>query len=476
MLEIGQTLSMLFPWELGSLYPFLLSERERGRWELSLSRHYEYIRTSRCTRPIRMTSSNESREKLVLAYSGGLDTSIAIKWLKETYKVDVIAVSIDVGQPGDMEKNIEKAKKIGAIDAYAIDAKEEFVIDYIFPSLKANAMYEDKYPLSTAIARPLIAKLLVDVAKREGARYIAHGCTAKGNDQVRFDVSINALAPHIQIVAPMREWIYTREEGIEYAMKHGIPVPIKKASPYSIDENLWGRSCECGVLEDASLEPPEDAYEWTTSPLDAPDEPEYLNIDFEKGVPVAINGERLSPVDLIVSVNDIASRHGMGRIDHVEDRLVGIKSREIYECPAAMVLIKAHKDLESLILPKDLLAFKRNVEQRYSELCYDGLWFSPLKEALDSFLEKSQEMVTGWVKVKLYKGSANVVGRASRYSLYDTAVSTYDVQDEFDHSAAKGFIYVWGLPLRTAAKAYKERVELGEQETTLVGEIQQRSE
>jgi len=423
-----------------------------------------------------MRSGNEAREKVVLAYSGGLDTSIAIRWLQETYGVDVIAVSIDVGQPGNMEENIEKAKQIGAVNAYAIDAKEEFVNHYVLPALKANAMYEDKYPLSTAIARPLMAKLLVEVAKKEGARYIAHGCTAKGNDQVRFDVSINALAPHIQIIAPMREWVYTREEGIEYAMKHGIPIPVKKSSPYSIDENLWGRSCECGVLEDASIEPPEDAFEWTVPPLEAPDEPEYITIDFEKGIPVAINGEMLRPVDLIKKLNELASRHGVGRIDHVEDRLVGIKSREIYECPAATVLITAHRDLENLILPRDLLAFKRIVEQRYAELCYDGLWFSPLKEALDAFIDKTQENVTGQVRLKLYKGSVNVVGRKSDYSLYDTAISTYGKEDEFDHSAAKGFIYVWGLPLRTAAKAYKEKVNVFEKEGTVVREIQQRTE
>lgn len=423
-----------------------------------------------------MTSGSGDREKVVLAYSGGLDTSIAIRWLQDTYGVDVIAVSIDVGQPGNMEENINKAKKIGAINAYAIDAKEEFVNDYIFPALKANAMYEDKYPLSTAIARPLIAKLLVEVARKEGAKYIAHGCTAKGNDQVRFDVSINALAPHIQIIAPMREWVYTREEGIEYATKHGIPVPVKKSSPYSIDENLWGRSCECGVLEDAWVEPPEDAFEWTVSPLEAPDEPEYITIDFERGIPVAVNGERLHPVELITKLNEMASRHGVGRIDHVEDRLVGIKSREVYECPAATVLITAHRDLENLVLPRDLLSFKRRVEQRYAELCYDGLWFSPLKEALDAFIDKTQEHVTGQVRLKMYKGSVNVVGRKSDYSLYDTAISTYGDEDEFDHSAAKGFIYIWGLPLRTVAKAYKEKVNLVGKESAVVREIQQRTE
>jgi argininosuccinate synthase len=423
-----------------------------------------------------MVTSNNNRDKIVLAYSGGLDTSIAVKWLQEKYDMDVIAVSIYVGQPGDMDATMAKAKKVGAVDAYAVDAQEEFVNDYVFPSLKANAMYEDKYPLATAIARPLMAKILVEVAKKEGAKYIAHGCTAKGNDQVRFDVSINALAPHIGIIAPMREWIYTREEGIEYAKEHDIPVPIKKATPYSIDENLWGRSCECGVLENASMEPPEDAYEWTVSPVSAPDEPEYLTIDFEKGVPVSINGEKIPPVELVHKINDIAGRHGVGRIDHIEDRLVGIKSREIYEAPSAIVLVTAHKDLENLVLPKDLIAFKKMVEQKYAELAYNGLWFSPLREALDSFVDKSQEVGTGWVKLKLYKGSAVVVARSSPYSLYDTAISTYDEADQFDHTSAKGFIYCWGLPLRTAAQAYKEKVDIGEPESPMVGEIQERSQ
>jgi len=423
-----------------------------------------------------MVSSEDSRDKIVLAYSGGLDTSISVKWLQEKYDMDVVAVSIYVGQPGDMDATMAKAKKVGALDAYAVDVQEEFVNDYVFPSLKANAMYQDKYPLATAIARPLMAKILVDVAKKEGAKYIAHGCTAKGNDQVRFDVSINSLAPHIEIIAPMREWIYTREEGIEYAKEHGIEIPIKKASPYSIDENLWGRSCECGILEDASVEPPEDAYEWTDSPLSAPDDPEYLTIDFEKGIPVALNGEKIPPVELIKKINEIAGKHGIGRIDMIEDRLVGIKSREIYEAPGAVVLVNAHKDLESMVLPKDLQAFKKSVDQKYGELSYNGLWFSPFKETLDAFVDKSQEKVTGWVKVKLYKGSVVVVGRSSPYSLYDTAISTYDSGDQFEHGAAKGFIYCWGLPLRTAAQAYKEKVNIGEQEGPMVGEIQERGQ
>jgi argininosuccinate synthase len=400
--------------------------------------------------------SKSTKQKVVLAYSGGLDTSVAIRWLQDNYDLDVIAVSIDVGQPGDMEKNIARAKTIGAVAAYALDARVEFAEDYVWPSLKANALYQGVYPLSTSIARPLIAKLLVDVARKEGASYIAHGCTAKGNDQVRFDVSIGALAPDLKIIAPMREWVMTREEEIDYAKKNNIPIPVKKACPYSTDENLWGRSCECGILEDAWAEPPEDAFEWTMDPAKAPDKPQYVTVKFEKGIPVALDGKKMKAVDLIQKLNEISGRHGVGRIDQIEDRLVGIKSREIYESPAAVVLISAHKDLEKMVLTKDVANFKRMAEQRYSELCYDGLWFSPLKEALDTFMDKTQEFVTGEVKVKLFKGSAVVVARRSDYSLYDTSLATYAEGDKFDHSSAEGFIYVWGLPLRSVAKKQKK--------------------
>jgi len=402
------------------------------------------------------TSKSSKRDKVVLAYSGGLDTSVAIKWLQDNYNLDVIAVSVDVGQPGDMDENIQRAKTNGATNAYAIDAQEEFATDYVWPCLKANAMYMQTYPMATSVARPLIAKLLVDVAKKEGAKYIAHGCTAKGNDQVRFDVSINALDPSLQIIAPMREWVMTREDEIEYARKNKISIKVKKACPYSTDENLWGRSCECGILEDAWVEPPEDAYEWTVSPAKAPNEPQYVVVKFEKGVPVAIDGKKLAPVKLIQKMNDIAGKHGVGRIDQIEDRLVGIKSREIYEAPAAIALIEAHKDLEKMVLTKDVANYKRLVEQRYSELCYDGLWFSPLKEAFDAFIEKTQEFVTGEVRLKFFKGSCTVVGRKSQYSLYDHGLATYAEGDKFDHSSAKGFIYVWGLPLRSVAKKQKK--------------------
>ena len=402
-------------------------------------------------------SKKSARKKVVLAYSGGLDTSVAIRWLQEKYDVDVIAVSVDVGQPGDIKGNIQRAKTIGAVNAYAIDAKKEFVQEYCFPALKANAMYEDNYPVCTSIARPLIAKLLVDVARKEGASYIAHGCTAKGNDQVRFDVSIGALAPDLEIIAPMREWVMTREDEIDYAKEHDIPIKVKKASPYSTDESIWGRSIECGVIEDAWQEPPEDAFEWTTSPLKAPERPEFVEIGFEKGIPVSLNGKRLNGVDLVTKLNALAGKHGVGRIDHVEDRLVGIKSREIYECPGAITLITAHKDLEKLVLPKDVLKFKAEVDQKYAELAYDGLWFSTLKACFDAFIDKTQEFVAGTVRMKLFKGSATVVGRKSPYSMYDMGLATYAQGDQFDHSCAKGFIYVWGLPLKTVAAAHKEK-------------------
>jgi len=392
-----------------------------------------------------------------LAYSGGLDTSVAIKWLQDKYNLDVIAVGINVGQPPSSDDIVARALRNGAIHAEFVDAKKEFVEDYIWPSLKANAMYEDAYPLSTAIARPLIAKILVEIAQREGAKYIAHGCTAKGNDQVRFDVGIVSLDPSIGIIGPMREWVMTREEEIEYAHQNNIEIIVKKENPFSVDENLWGRSCECGVLEDAWVEPPREAWGWTTEPSEAPDVPEYVEIEFVKGVPVAINGEKMDGVKLIETVNAMACRNGVGRIDHVEDRLVGIKSRETYECPAATVLMTAHKSLEFLTLQKDVLEFKKGVEQKFSQIAYNGLWFGTLRESLQAFIDTTQEYVTGTVRVKLFKGSAMAVGRKSPYSLYDEGLATYAKGDEFDHKSAVGFIYCWGLPNKTAAKVHKKQ-------------------
>lgn len=391
------------------------------------------------------------KDKILLAYSGGLDTSVAIHWLKEKYGSDVVTVTVDVGQSDDLKDAMRRAKAIGAAKSWVIDVKKEFVEEYVLPALKANALYEGNYPLSTAIARPLIAAKLVEMAKRVGATTIAHGCTGKGNDQVRFEVSIMALAPDMKILAPTRDWGMTREEEIHYAEKHGIPIPVTVDKPYSIDESIWGRAIECGVLEDAWVEPPEDIFEWTKGSAKSPDAAEYVEIGFVHGKPISINGQSMELLGIVYKLNEIAGNHGVGRIDHIENRLVGIKSREVYEAPAALVLIKAHQDLESMVMAKDMLHYKRIVEQHYADLVYNGLWHSPLKEALDAFIEKTQELVTGTVRLKLFKGSAVVAGRESPYSLYNASLSTYAKGDEFDHSAAKGFIYVWGLPLKVGS-------------------------
>jgi len=392
-----------------------------------------------------------SKPKVVLAYSGGLDTSVAIPWLTESKGADVVAVTVDVGQPVDLEKVRRKAIASGAVHAYVADARAEFANEFIAPALKANALYEGVYPLSTALARPLIARHLVEVARKEGAGFVAHGCTGKGNDQVRFDLSTTSLAPELTVVAPAREWEMTREDEIVYAREHGVPVEATRASPYSVDENLWGRSVECGILEDPSVEPPEEAYGWTKAPAQAPAEPEYVKVAFEHGVPVALNGTRAPLHELIASLNRTAGAHGVGRIDHLESRVVGIKSREVYECPAAVVLIAAHQALEALVLPRDLLDFKRSVEQRYSQMIYDGLWFTPLKAALDAFVAATQERVNGEVAVKLFKGSAHVAGRRSSEALYQPSLATYSSGDQYRRQMAEGFIYVWGLPARTWA-------------------------
>ncbi|MDR3282078.1 MAG: argininosuccinate synthase [Candidatus Methanoplasma sp.] len=402
------------------------------------------------------TKSGKEKDKAVLAYSGGLDTSVAIRWLQERYGLDVIAVAINVGQPPGSDDIVARALRNGASAAEFVDVRKEFVEGYIWPALKANALYQNVYPLSTSIARPLIAKELVDAAHRHGAKYVAHGCTAKGNDQVRFDVGIASMDPDIKIIAPMREWVMTREEEIEYARKNKVEIIVKKESPYSRDENLWGASCECGVIEDAWQEPPADAWVHTADPADAPDEPEYAEIEFKKGIPVAINGKKLSGVKLIEELYKIAGRNGVGRIDHVEDRLIGIKSRETYECPAAVVLIAAHRALEGMTLTKDVIEYKRGLEQKFAEIVYNGLWFGGLREPINAFIDSTQEYVTGTVRVKLFKGGFSVVGRKSPYSLYDTGLSTYAEGDSFDHTSAVGFIYCWGLPDRTAARAHKK--------------------
>ncbi|AHB13862.1 argininosuccinate synthase [Dehalococcoides mccartyi] len=391
-------------------------------------------------------------EKVVLAYSGGLDTSAAVKWLQEKYGMDVIAVTIDVGNEKDFTLIKEKALKVGAKKAYVRDVCKEFAEDYIWKAIKANSMYEGVYPLATALARPLIAKVMVDIALEEGATAIAHGCTGKGNDQVRFDVGINTLAPHLKIIAPARQWGMTREQTMEYAQKWGIPVPISVKNPFSIDENLWGRSIECGLLEDPWNEPIPEVFAWTRPVEATPDSPEYLEVEFEQGVPVAVNGEKLSPLALIQKVHDIAGLHGVGRIDHVENRLVGIKSREIYEAPAAVVLIAAHQALEAMTLSKSQLRFKQMVEATYSDIIYNGLWFSALRQDLDAFIDSSQRFVSGTVRLKLSKGSFRVVGRKSPYSLYHKGMATYDKGDQFDPSSAVGFITLWGLQAKLQAQ------------------------
>jgi len=391
-------------------------------------------------------------EKVILAYSGGLDTSVAIKWLQEKHDMDVITFTVDVGNERDFSAVKEKALKVGAIKAVVKDAKKIFVDHFVFPALQADAIYEGQYPLATALSRPLMAMLLVDIALEEEASAVAHGCTGKGNDQVRFEVSVNALAPKLKIIAPAREWKMTREQTIKYAQRHGIPVPVTIASPYSIDENLWGRSIECGVLEDPWVEPPADAFAWTKSPDEAPDKPGYVEIDFDKGIPVALNGKKVGGVRLIQQLNEIAGKHGVGRIDHVENRLVGIKSREIYEAPAATVLLQAHQALEALTSSKEQLRFKQKVAMEYADLIYNGLWFTSLSQDLAAYVKSSQRFVTGTVRVKLFKGNCMVVGRKSPYSLYSFGLATYDKGDQFDQSASPGFIHIWGLPVRTQAQ------------------------
>ncbi len=401
-------------------------------------------------------TKTEEKEKVVLAYSGGLDTSVAIRWLQEKYNLDVIAVAINVGQPPSNDDIVARALRNGAIKAEFIDAQDEFVNDFVWPALKANAEYQNIYPLSTAIARPMIVKALVEVAKREGAKYIAHGCTAKGNDQVRFDVGIVSLDPDLKIIAPMREWVMTREEEIDYAQKNGVEIIVKKENPYSRDENLWGASCECGLLEDAWAEPPAGVWVHTVDPQKAPDTPRYIEIEFKEGIPVALDGKKMKGVDLINELDRIAGENGVGRIDHVEDRLIGIKSRETYECPAAVTLIKAHRALEAMTVQRDVIEYKRGLEHKFSEIVYYGLWFGGLREPINAFINETQRFVTGTIRMKLYKGNCTVVGRKSKYSLYDTGLATYAKGDQFDHTSAVGFIYCWGLPDRTAARVHKK--------------------
>lgn len=395
---------------------------------------------------------SQSQEKVVLAYSGGLDTSVLIPWLREKYDLDVITLTANLGTEADLPAIREKALRTGASQAFIEDARELFVRFFCWPALQAGAIYEGVYPLATALGRPLIAKLLVDVAHRVGATKVAHGCTGKGNDQVRFDVAVGALDPKLQIIAPVRDYRMHRDEELIYAREHDIPVPASFDSAYSVDENLWGRSVESGLLEDPWLKPPEDAYTWTKSPREAPDRAETVEVEFEQGIPVGLDGEKLGGVELVARLNRIGGRNGVGRIDHIENRLVGIKSREVYEAPAAVALHAAHQELEAMTLSKDQIRFKDKVASELSDLVYNGLWFSALHQDLAAFVASTQRYVTGVVQVEFYKGHVHVVGRRAQFALYDPKLATYSKDDTFDHGAAAGFIAVFGLGLRTQAQ------------------------
>ncbi|MDI2099762.1 argininosuccinate synthase [Ruicaihuangia caeni] len=391
-------------------------------------------------------------ERVVLAYSGGLDTSVGIGWLKDATGKEVVAMAIDVGQGGEnMEDIRQRALDCGAVESVVVDAKDEFANDYLVPALKANALYQKRYPLVSALSRPLIAKYLVKTANELGANSVAHGCTGKGNDQVRFEAAVAALGPELTSIAPVRDLALTRDKAIVYAQEHNLPIEQSKKSPYSIDKNVWGRAVETGFLEDPWNPPIEDIYEYTQDPSITRDADE-VTITFEQGVPVAIDGERKTPLEMVVAMNELAGRHGVGRIDIVEDRLVGIKSREVYEAPAAIALIEAHEELENVTLERDQNRFKRTLESKWAELVYDGLWFSGLKRSIDAFIDDTQQYVSGDIRLKLQGGRAVVTGRRSEQSLYDFSLATYDTGDTFDQSLAKGFIELWSLPSRISAR------------------------
>ncbi|MHB8717608.1 MAG: argininosuccinate synthase [Candidatus Dormibacteria bacterium] len=402
------------------------------------------------------------RPRCVLAYSGGLDTSVAVRWLHDELGYDVITLTADLGGEGrDAEIVTRRALAAGAVAAHVVDARRVFVEHFAFPTLAAGALYEGVYPLATALARPLIAKLLVDVAREEGAVAVAHGCTGKGNDQVRFDVATAALAPELTVVAPVRDWDMGRSDEIDYAARHGIEVPATAESPYSVDANLWGRSVECGPLEDPWLAPPEEVYSWTADPYGAPAEGEEVTVTFERGVPVAVDGAAMPAEELVRRLNEVAGRNGAGRIDHVENRLVGIKSREVYEAPAAVLLHVAHEALETLTLPRDVAHLKRQLSGEWARLVYDGLWFGSLRAALHAFVDSTQAHVAGEVRVLARRGAVTVRGRRAAQSLYSTSLATYDrAGDAFDHSAARGFIELFGLSLRTAARVQGDLEDL----------------
>ncbi len=401
-----------------------------------------------------------SKRKIVVAYSGGLDTSVMVKWLSEKYNADIITATGFLGQVKEIEGVKEKAAKTGAIKSIILDLREEFITNYVWKALKAGALYEGAYPMATAIGRPLLAKMLVDVAIQENADAVSHGCTGKGNDQVRFEVGVQSLAPQLEVIAPLRLWEFrSREEEMEYAKQHDIPIKATKDSPYSIDENLWGISIECGVLEDPEAAPPEDAYQITTNPKFAPDESEIVTIGFEKGIPVSVNNEELNPVDLVTKLKDLGAAHGIGRLDLIENRVVGIKSREIYEAPSAIILHTAHTELERLILDKETFRYKQTVAVKYANLIYDGMWFSPLFKSLTAFVDSTQENLTGEVKLELYKGTIKTLARSSAYSLYSKELATYTNEDTFDHKASDGFIKLYGLPYKTISEVNARAAE-----------------
>lgn len=393
---------------------------------------------------------------VVLAYSGGLDTSVAIPWIRERYGAEVTTLTLDVGQEGELGDALERARLNGATDSVFLDVKAEFAEDFLWPALKANCLYQGVYPLSTSLARPLVVRHLVDVAQAVGADAVAHGCTGKGNDQVRFDVGVQTLSPKLRIIAPVREWDMNRTDEIAYAQEKGLKIHQKPESPYSVDENLWGRSVEGGCLEDPGMAPPEEVFQWTGHPNTWPTTPEVLTIGFREGVPETIDGAMLPPVELIREVNRRAGAHGVGRIDHVEDRVIGLKSRETYECPAAITLTTAHQALEALVLPRDLLSFKAGVDRRYADTVYEGFWYSPLREALQAFVNATQEPVTGEVRLRLFQGSARVTGRNSPFALLNRALVTYDRGSTFRQEDAEGFIRLWGLPNRLAHERRQE--------------------
>src|SRR6478672_3061021 len=396
-------------------------------------------------------------EKIVLAYSGGLDTSVALRWLADEYRAEVVALLVDVGQPIDIEAVRVRAAQAGAGEVVVIDARREFAERFVLPTLQAGALYEGEYPLVSALSRPLISEKMVEVARQTGADAVAHGCTGKGNDQVRFETAVAALAPDLAMLAPVRDWGMTREQEIAYAHEHGIEVPVRSGAAYSIDHNLWGRSIEAGPLEDPWLEPPEEAYALTMAPERAFSAPHEVEVEFEAGVPVAIDGERLGLVDLIARAAALAGAHGVGRIDMIENRLVGIKSREVYETPAAALLMTAYAGVEELVCDRDLAHMKAELAARYATLVYNGLWFSPLRLALDAFMAQTSAGVTGTARVKLYRGSCAITGRRAESALYDHGLATYEHGDSFQHGAAAGFIHIWSLPTKTWAAADRSR-------------------